>query len=134
MIQPLLMFSDWGLLALRIVLGAILIAHGWPKIKDLRRTAENFEMMNFMPGMFWGVLVALVEFVGGIFFIAGFFTQIIALMLTIEFLVVVFKVKWNHGFVEGYEFDLLIAAVACLFAFVGSGAWGLDQILSISIL
>lgn len=119
---------------LRIVLGAILIAHGWPKMKDLKRTAENFEMMDFVPGMFWGTLVALVEFVGGIFLVVGFFTQIIAFMLAIQFFVVVVKVKWGRGFVEGYEFELLIAAVACMFALVGSGAWGFDQIFNISIL
>jgi uncharacterized membrane protein YphA (DoxX/SURF4 family) len=41
------LYDIWAILILRIVLGLIFIAHGWPKIKDLRQNAKNFSGMGF---------------------------------------------------------------------------------------
>src|SRR3989344_6451101 len=127
MIQPLLVFSDWGILALRLALGLILVVHGWPKIKNLRGTAGNFETMGFKPGIFWGTIVALLEFVGGLFVLAGLFTQLVSLFVALEFLIILLKLKRGSSFAGGYEFDLLILASALSLAMLGSGAFSLDQ-------
>ena len=129
MIQPLLVFGDWGLLILRIVLGIIMIAHGWPKIRNLKATSQDFKKMGFSQPMFWGTIVAILEFVGGLTLIAGFATQLVASFMVIQFIVVILKVKGKLGLISGYEFDLLILAVAVLLATVGGGAYSFDQIL-----
>ncbi|MDI6734217.1 MAG: DoxX family protein [Patescibacteria group bacterium] len=133
MIQPLFVFSDWALLILRLVLGVIMLVHGLPKIKDLKANGQNFVAIGFKPGMFWGTIAALVEFVGGIALIAGFFTQIVAIFIFIQFLVVIFKVDLEKGFVDGYEYPLLIAAAALILATMGGGIYNLDSYLDISI-
>lgn len=131
MIPVLLVFSDWGILFLRIVLGIILVVHGWPKIKNLRATAENFAAMGFKPAKFLATIVALLEFFGGLMIVAGLFTQVIAIFAAIQFLVVIFKVKSKQGLIGGYELDLLILASATILAVLGSGFYSLDQFLGL---
>jgi putative oxidoreductase len=126
MIQPLLVFSDWGILALRVVLGLILVVHGWPKIKNLKGTAEWMGQM-FKPPMFWAAAVALTEFVGGLFLVFGLLTQVVAFLIAIQFIVIILRMNLKKGFVGGYEFDLLILAAALLLLTVGGGSYSLDS-------
>ena len=130
MFQTLLVFNDFGLLLLRIVLGLIFLVHGWPKIKNLKETHANFEMMGFKPGAFWGTIVAMVEFFGGLLLIAGLFTQLAAILIAIQMLVATaWKMKRKQKLAGGYEFDLLLVASALVLATSGSGLVSLDTYL-----
>ncbi len=133
MIQFLLIWSDWGILLVRVVLGLILMGHGLPKLKNLKAAGENFQSMGFKPGPFWGTLVALLEVFGGLALILGFLTQIFAAFVVIEFIVILSTIKRKSGFVGGYELDLLILAVAVLLVFVGSGSVSIDNMLGLLI-
>jgi len=86
MIQPLFIFSDWGILILRLVLALILIAHGLPKIKNLKTTAQGFKEIGFKPAKFWAFIAAVAEFFGGLMLLVGFLTQLVALIIAIGFL------------------------------------------------
>lgn len=130
MIQPFFVFGDIGIAFLRVVLGLILVVHGWPKIKNIKGTAE-WMGQTFKPGILWATLVALTEFVGGIFIIAGFLVQLVAIAVLLEFIVATFKVNWSKGFKDGYEFDLLILAVAIALMVLGAGAFSLDKFLGL---
>ena len=126
----LAMFTDWGILALRLALGAIFLAHGWPKIKDLRRTGDNFAAMGFHPGALWGSVAAVVEFFGGIALLLGFFTQVAAMFFVGEFIViVVWRTLRKQPFVGGSELDALILAAALVLLTIGGGAYSLDRYL-----
>lgn len=125
MIQFLFVFSDLGILALRVFLGLILVKHGWPKISKLKETSASFAGMGFKPAFFWAVVVAIVEFVGGLGLIAGLFTQIFAALIFLQFLVIIFKLKRRTGF-GSWEFDGLIAASALTLLFLGSGYFSLE--------
>jgi len=131
MVQFLWVFSDWGLLVLRVVLGLILIIHGWPKIKDLKKTAQDFAAMGFKPGLWWGSAVALLEFLGGFFLAFGLLTQLVAGLVVIQFLVILLKLKRGMPFAGGFEFDLLILASALALLVLGGGLISLDQILGL---
>src|SRR3989344_2429492 len=103
MITYLFIWSGITLLLLRIFYGVLFVAHGWPKIKDLMQNAKNFEGMGFRPGLFWGTLVALLEFFGGLAIIAGPFTQVLGLLLAVEMIVAtIWRLKMKHKFVGGY--------------------------------
>ncbi len=132
MIQPLLVFGDVGIAVLRVILGLIMIVHGWPKIKDIKGTAA-WMGQKFKPGIFWAVVVSLTEFVGGIFLIVGFFTQVVSLLLAIEFIVIILAMNFSKGFKGGYEFDLLILASALALLALGSGHYSLDSFWGILI-
>lgn len=130
-------FRDWPPLPLRVVMGLAFMVHGYPKITHLALTAQNFGQRGFVPGLFWGPLVAIVEFVGGACLVLGFLTQYWSVALAIEMVVTSFWVKVARGtpFVAGagqgtgYELDLTFLAVALTLMILGSGPLSLDRIL-----
>jgi len=128
MLSIFFFYGGLGVLALRLALGAIFIAHGWPKLKDLKKTAAGFNGMGFKPGGFWGTLVALLEFFGGIALVLGLYTQTFAALFALEFLtIIVWKLARRQPFVGGWEFDLIILAGLLVLAANGSGAYSLDR-------
>lgn len=134
MIPALLSGADYGLLALRVVLGLILIAHGVPKLRNLSATADGFRSMGFFPGRFWAFVAGFIETFGGAFLIVGLFTQPVAMLVAAQFLVIIMKLKLRQGLVKGYEFDLIIFASALALATTGAGkAMSLDETFRILI-
>lgn len=120
-------FQNFAPLILRVVLGVIFIVHGWPKLfKDNSGFAGFLETLGFKPGIFWAYLVAAVEFFGGVLLVLGFLTQLAAALIALEMLVVIFKVKFQKGLADGYEFDLALLAMAVSLMLLGPGAWSLD--------
>lgn len=125
MIQFLFVFADWGILALRVLLGIVMVRHGWPKISQLKATAANFAGMGFRPALFWAAVAGLAEFVGGLALLAGFFTQVFAGLIFIQFLVIILKLRRKENF-GSWEFDGLIAAAALALLVLGAGRFSLD--------
>ncbi len=129
MIQPLLLFGDWGLLFLRIVLGVILLMHGWNKVKNFGGTAGFLGSAGFKPARFWASVVIAAEVGGGILLALGFLTQIVAAILAVQFIVILFTVKRGKPLVDGYEFDLVILAGLLVLLTIGGGQYSLDSSL-----
>lgn len=128
MIPIFFIYSDLALFVFRLGFGLIFLAHGWPKIKDLHSTAKNFNAMGFKPGIFWGFIVAVAEFVGGIFIMFGLLTQLAALLLAIIMLVaMVWKIKNKQALAGGYEFDLILFLAAIILWTHGAGAYSLEN-------
>lgn len=121
-------------LFLRLALGAIFLAHGWPKLAhDKAQFAGWLESMKFKPGKFWAWVVSIVEFFGALMLLAGFFTQLAALVLAIEFLVILFWFKRGQSFVArpdapgmSWEFDFLIFCALLALLLLGPGPYSLD--------
>lgn len=130
----LLDYQFYAPLLLRLALGAIFLVHGWPKLAhDKTQFAGWLESMKFKPGKFWAWVVASVEFFGAIFLLAGFFTQLAALILAIEFLVILFWFKRGQPFVAKpdapgayWEFDFLIFFALLALLVLGPGSYSLD--------
>lgn len=102
-------YSAVGLLLLRLVVGLIFAVHGWPKLVNLKQTMANFTAMGFMPGEFWGTVVALAESFGSLAIITGIFIQPFALALAGQMIVAtLWKARRGQGLSGGYEFDLLL--------------------------
>ncbi len=115
MIHFFLIFSDWALLFLRVILGALLIIHGLSKLRRRKKMAKD------MP-------VALMETVSGAAFIVGFLTQFFAALIFIEFIVILLTAKRKIRFTE-LETNFLILASAAVLATSGSGLYSLEGIL-----
>ncbi len=110
-------YNYWALALFRIVLGLIFVAHGWPKLKDLKTTASNFSGMGFRPGAFWGTIAALAEVFGGLALLAGMGAQAAAAVLALELVVImVWRLGRGDKFVGGYELDLLLLAAMLFLA------------------
>lgn len=119
-------FQIFAPFLLRIALGLVFIAHGFPKLKQFGATAQFFNSVGIKPAKFWVAVVAVVEFFGGIALIAGIFTQLAALLVAINMIVAISVVKRKQGFVGGYEFDLVLLAMALALALLGPGAFAFD--------
>jgi|GEM_PF-665410 len=89
-------YKHWGLLALRLTTGIVFLVHGWGKLTDNPGIAGMTAMlakMSFPLPNFFAWIVALTEFVGGIFLIAGAFIQYTTILLGIVMLVALIMVK-----------------------------------------
>lgn len=116
------------LLLARIVLGVTFIKHGWPKIKKPLGMKEMLADMNFPIPAVLSVSVAIVEFVGGIFVIAGLYTQTSCLLMAVIMAVAAFvkKFKMSKYWIDGYELDLALLFLALILALFGAGDWALS--------
>jgi putative oxidoreductase len=121
-LQPL------ALLVLRIVLGVIMIGHGYPKVTGISHVVGMVSGMG-LPGWLAYVLAA-VEFLGGILIIMGLFTRCASFAFLIDMSVAIWKVHWKNGLTrtEGVEFPLSLAAIAFALIFFGAGPIALDAI------
>jgi uncharacterized membrane protein YphA (DoxX/SURF4 family) len=124
--DTLLIWSDHGLLALRIAVGVIFIYHAMPKLKDAKGLASA---MGFPAG---GVLLlGSVEFLSGLAVITGILLELGALLLAIVMLgALYFKIaKWRVPFwamdKTGWEFDLLLLAANLTLLTTGGGSLAL---------
>ena len=118
-----------GLLALRLTLGVILVAHGSHKVYGHMQEYAGYIHSLGMPAWL-GYVSALIEFIGGILLIAGLLTRCAAIAIFIDMCVAIAKVHWKHGLLGpgGMEFPLSLAAIAFALIFLGGGAISIDAI------
>jgi putative oxidoreductase len=122
-LQPL------ALLVLRVVLGVIMIAHGYHKVfGGLSHHVETVRNTG-LPGWL-AYCSAGAEFFGGILVLAGLFTRLAALAIFINMSVAVWKVHWHNGLMGGggYEYPLSLAAISFALIFLGGGPIALETI------
>jgi putative oxidoreductase len=114
---------DLLLFFIRVVLGIVMIYYGLPKIKSLRKNAEDFVDMGLRPGFFWGTIVAATEFFGGIIVILGFYAEVAAALFGIVMaLGVLWKMKKRKPFTD-YSYDLLLLALSAVILVFGAGLY-----------
>ena len=117
----------WGLTALRIVVGAVFIVHGWQKLAaggGGSGFANNLAHMGFTPGALWAWIVTIVEFGGGICLVLGVLVRPAAALIAIEMLVAAAKVNIHRGFYwtqGGWEMPVLLALLAAIVAVSAPG-------------
>ena len=121
-LQPLALF------VLRLVLGVIMIAHGYPKVTGFSHFQAMISGMG-LPGWL-AYLSAAAEFLGGILVVLGLFTRCAALAILIDLSVAIWKVHWKAGLLgdKGYQFPLSLVAIAFALIFFGGGPMSLDSI------
>jgi putative oxidoreductase len=124
-LQPL------ALLVLRLVLGAIMIGHGYGKvfggISNLMHMVGSLGLRSWL-----AFPLAATEFFGGILVILGLFTRIVSFAVVVDMSVAIWKVHFKNGFMGhgGYEFPLALAAIAFALIFLGAGPMAFDSIRS----
>jgi putative oxidoreductase len=132
--------SRYGLTVLRLAVGAVFVAHGAQKLlgiwggPGIGGTARFFGQVGLNPAYPLALLVAFVEFFGGILLVLGALTFFTALIILIEMAVAIWKVHYANGFFLsgrghglGYEYNVvLIGALFCI-AVAGPGALSVDR-------
>jgi putative oxidoreductase len=123
-LQPL------GLLALRLILGVVMIGHGYGKVFHGGFAAHAQHVANLgLPGWL-GYLSSITEFFGGILLIVGLFTRCVSLAVVIDMAVAIWKVHWKNGMFGrgGFEFPLTLLTIAFALILFGAGPIAIDHI------
>ena len=131
---------------LRLVLGVVFFAHGAQKLLGwfggygFSGTMGFFTNQMHIPALFAFLAIAA-EFFGGLGLILGLLTRVAAFGIGVTMAVAIaavhgavgFFMNWNgaqHG--EGFEYHLLVLAIAAFLMIRGAGAFSLDRVLSTS--
>jgi putative oxidoreductase len=131
---------------LRVVLGIVFFAHGAQKMLGWFGGFGFAGTMGFFTGMMHipaplAFLAIGAEFFGGIGLILGFLTRIAAFGIGVNMLVAIMTVHHTFGFFmnwagtqkgEGFEFHLLVLAMAAFLMIRGGGAFSIDRLLTVS--
>ncbi len=120
-LQPL------AFLVLRLVLGVIMVGHGYSKVFGGLRLHAAFVASLGMPAWL-GYVSSSTEFFGGILLIVGLVTRCAALAVCVDMVVAIVKVHLHSGLLgqNGYQFPLALAAIAFALIFTGAGPVSLD--------
>lgn len=121
-----------GLLIIRLVVGLTFAGHGTQKLfgwfggHGLKGTAGWLESIGAKPGMLMAILAGAGELVGGLLLAAGVLTPIGAALIVITMLVSIFTVHGKNGYWAtegGFEYNLVLIAVAIGVALIGPGSY-----------
>ena len=122
--------ANLGLLVLRVTAGIIFAMHGGQKLfqAGLPRFATLLTNLGVPAPSVAAVLVALVEFVGGVLLVLGLFVRPAAALVAIDMVVALLGVHLRRGFFNpgGIEFPLILLAANLALVCLGAGAWSMD--------
>lgn len=136
--------DDTAALVLRVMLGLVFFPHGAQKLlgwfggHGFSGTMGFFTGQLGIPALF-AFLAIIAESFGALGLIVGLFTRVAALGIMSVMLVAVPMLHVQHGFFmnwfgnqagEGFEYHLLVIAMAVALIIRGGGSWSADKSLA----
>ncbi|MBV1699278.1 MAG: DoxX family protein [Hyphomicrobiales bacterium] len=130
-------YASWRDIAytlLRVIVGIILLVHGWTKVGTfgLAGVSGFMAKSGLEPATAFAVAAMFLETVGAICIIIGLFTRFFAAALAIEMLIGLLAVHLKAGFSAshgGYEYILLLGIVMFAIAIRGGGPYSADRMI-----
>jgi len=126
---------DFALLVLRLVLGAVFVAHGYNHWFEMGmvETGRQFAALGVPQPQLSAYLIGTVELIGGAFLAVGLLTTITASLLALIVLAAGYFVHLDNGFfieAGGAEYVLVLAAALFIITVFGTGRASLDGVLT----
>lgn len=136
--------NDVATLVIRVLLGIVFFPHGMQKLLGwfggygFTGTMGFFTGQLHVPALF-AFLAIMAEGLGSLGLITGLFTRVAAFGVAVNMAVAVYMLHWQHGFFmnwfgtqkgEGFEYHLLVIAMAVVLMIKGGGALSVDRALS----
>jgi putative oxidoreductase len=132
---------DSGILALRLVLGLLMAAHGAQKLfgwfggHGLAGTGGFFESLGFRPGRLFASAAGISEFGGGLLVTLGLFGPVGPALVLSVMIVAAVSVHAPNGLFamsNGIEVPLLYGVGALALALAGPDLFSLDALLGLT--
>jgi putative oxidoreductase len=139
--------DDVVALVLRVLLGLVFFPHGMQKLTTMFGGYGFIGTMGFftdkmgVPTVF-AFLAIMAEGLGWIGLIAGLLTRVAAFGIAVEMAVAVYMIHWQNGFFmnwfgnqkgEGFEYHILVIAIALALIIKGGGKWSIDKTITESM-
>ena len=136
--------NDIATLVIRVMLGVVFFPHGMQKLLGWYGGYGFTGSMGFftdtlhIPAIF-AFLAIMAEGLGSLGLITGLLTRVAAFGIGVNMVVAVYMLHWQHGFFmnwfgqqkgEGFEFHLLVVAMAVALIIKGGGALSVDRVLA----
>ena len=134
---------DWTLTIIRTLLGVVFFAHGAQKLlgwyggSGLKETMRTMHDHLGLP-LPMAFLAVAIEFFGGLGLIVGLLGRVAAVGIGVTMIAAIVMVHGRNGLFmdwfgtrkpHGYEYHLLVIALAVVLVVKGSGAVSLDRLL-----
>ena len=136
--------NDIATLVIRVLLGVVFFPHGMQKLLGWYGGYGFTGSMGFftdtlhIPAIF-AFLAIMAEGLGSLGLITGLLTRVAAFGIGVNMVVAVYMLHWQNGFFmnwfgqqkgEGFEFHLLVIAMAIALIIKGGGALSVDRVLA----
>jgi putative oxidoreductase len=136
--------NDTATMILRVLLGVVFFPHGMQKLLGwfggygIGGTMGFFTGSLGIPAIF-AFLAIMAEGLGCLGLLSGLLTRIAAFGITVNMVVAVFMLHLQHGFFmnwsgkqagEGFEFHILVVAIAIALIIRGGGKWSIDRVIA----
>jgi putative oxidoreductase len=136
--------NDSASLVLRLLLGIVFFPHGAQKVfgwfggQGFGGTMESFTTKMGIPA-FLAFLAILAESGGALALISGLLTRVAAFGIACNMVVAIFTVHLPNGFFmnwfgkqkgEGFEYHILVIAIAIALMIKGGGRWSIDGLIA----
>jgi putative oxidoreductase len=126
---------DLGLLVARLVLGALMAAHGAQKLfgwfggYGLTGVGAWLESIGYKPGKVFALAAGSSEFAGGLLIAAGLLGPVGPALVIATMIVAAGSVHWPNVFAasNGIELPLVYGVGAAALALTGYGAYSIDR-------
>ena len=124
---------SYGLLLLRLFVGASFVGHGTQKLFGWwggygpQGTGGFFSSLGYKSGVQMAVLAGLAEAGGGMLLALGLLTPLACAAIAIVMLNAIFAVTLKRGFMLGSEIELTYLVTAISLAAIGPGRFSLDR-------
>jgi len=133
--------DDVALLVLRLLLGIVFFPHGMQKLVGWFGGYGFSGTMGFFTGKLgvpavFAFLAIMAEGLGSLGLITGLLTRVAAFGIAVNMAVAVYMMHFQNGFFmnwfgnqkgEGYEFHILVIAIAIALMIRGGGKWSIDK-------
>jgi len=136
--------DETATMILRVLLGVVFFPHGMQKLLGWFGGYGFDGTMGFFTGTlgipaFLAFLAIIAEGLGALGLITGFLTRLSAFGIGVNMVVAVLMLHFKNGFFmnwsgkqagEGYEYHLLVIAIAIALMIKGGGKWSVDKVVA----
>jgi putative oxidoreductase len=134
MFVALMPYAPYLALLLRVVVGATMVLHGYPKLKNPNQSLQWTKSLGVPAAA--TILAIILEFFGGISLVIGFIVPIVAFFLALEMIgnTLLKKMKMKLPYIglqnpASYELDITYLLLAITLVVLGAGALSVDALL-----